>query len=194
MLNIDQIKRRLPHHAPNKHPQRHIFKRSSVAICLHEGSKGLELLMIKRAERIGDPWSGQMGFPGGRMEQHDANILATAMRECQEEIGVDIAPHSTYIHRLDDIHATGAGRVMPLVVTPFVFHLHTIPDFHPNEEVAEIAWIPLELFRQPGKRKYFEIHHQDIDHALPCFMYRGFMIWGMSLRMIEELIRNAARD
>jgi len=148
--------------------------------------------MIKRAERVGDTWSGQMAFPGGRMDPEDSTILGTAMRECHEELGVDVTPHTHYLHRLDDMQATGGGGILPLVVTPFVLHMHSTPEFAPNHEVAATVWIPLELFRQPGKREFFEISHQHIDHALPCYMFKGYRVWGMSLRMIEGMLEQLA--
>ncbi len=49
-----------------------------------------DLLFIRRAEKSGDPWSGHMAFPGGHMESSDASLLAAAIRETQEEIGLDL--------------------------------------------------------------------------------------------------------
>lgn len=193
VYSLQKIKKKLTGRPLDKHPQRKIFKRSAVAICLRESMGQVELLMIKRAERVGDTWSGHMAFPGGRMDAADANSYATAMRECFEELGADIEPHCEYIHRLHDVQATGGGAQLPLIVSPYIFHMTYTPDFNPNYEVADVVWIPLEFFRQTGNRQYMEIAHAGLDYALPCFIYRGYTVWGMSLRMIEELLAQLSK-
>ncbi|HET9512400.1 MAG TPA: NUDIX domain-containing protein, partial [Gemmatimonadales bacterium] len=50
------------------------------------------LLLIRRADRDGDPWSGQLGLPGGRKSPADADLLSTAIRETFEEVGIDLPP------------------------------------------------------------------------------------------------------
>src|SRR5439155_1604605 len=64
---------------------------AAVALVLIEGREGLEALFIHRAERAGDPWSGQVALPGGRHEPSDPDLLATAIRETLEETGVDLS-------------------------------------------------------------------------------------------------------
>lgn len=188
MFTLERIKSVLAAQTYVRHAMRNVYKRASVALCLRDNGGVIELLMIKRAERIGDTWSGQMAFPGGRMDPEDVNSFAAAMRECDEELGIDIAPYTHFLCRLHDVQALGGGRQLPLLVSPFILSMHTMPEFKPNHEVAEIVWIPLEYFRRVGNRNYFEMNHKGIDYALPCYMYRGYRVWGMSLRMIEELL------
>ena len=63
---------------------------ASVALII--GSDPDTVLIIRRAERVGDPWSGHMGLPGGRRSQKDEHLLATAIRETEEEVGLTLTP------------------------------------------------------------------------------------------------------
>jgi 8-oxo-dGTP pyrophosphatase MutT (NUDIX family) len=76
---------------------------------LREGPAGLELLFIRRAEHEADPWSGQMGFPGGRAEAGDTDLKQTAIRETLEEIGIDLARDGAFLGPLDEVRNL-AGR------------------------------------------------------------------------------------
>ena len=60
---------------------------------LADGDEELEACFIRRAERVGDPWSGQVAFPGGRAGPGDLDAAAVAERETWEEVGLSIAPH-----------------------------------------------------------------------------------------------------
>ena len=78
-------------------------RRARVAIALHEGGGSLELLFIERASRDGDPWSGHMAFPGGRVDDTDLGPRAAAERETLEEVGLSLAG-AELLGQLDDIH------------------------------------------------------------------------------------------
>ena len=90
MITLAAVRRALRDHrpqvadAPDARP-------AAVALVLLEGPQGLELILIKRAERGDDPWSGQIALPGGRYEGGDRDLEATAVRETSEETGVDLA-------------------------------------------------------------------------------------------------------
>src|SRR5207244_5573124 len=64
---------------------------AAVALILLEGPQGLETLLIRRAERADDPWSGQVALPGGRRDPADGDLLVTAIRETRAETGVDLS-------------------------------------------------------------------------------------------------------
>ncbi|MDP5071772.1 MAG: NUDIX domain-containing protein, partial [Congregibacter sp.] len=78
----------LANHRPSRKWLKGIMKRAAVALVLQLRDGELGVLMIRRAEREGDPWSGQMAFPGGRMDKTDANGYAVAVRETHEEVGL----------------------------------------------------------------------------------------------------------
>ena len=118
-LSLKTIEYALSNHQPRRKLLRAVMRRSAVAMILREQRGDSEILMIKRAEHEGDPWSGHMAFPGGRMEPGDRHGLDVARRETEEEVGLALADDEPCIGRLSDIMAHPAllGR-RPMVVSP----------------------------------------------------------------------------
>ena len=161
-------------------------RRSAVALLLREGASGPELLLIRRAERVGDRWSGHMGFPGGGLHSGDRHSLAAAMRETFEEIGVDLGQHARIVARLSDIVSVPHhGQRRPMVISPYVFAVDSLPALTFNDEVADALWVPLRFFADRANRGSIEWRHL----RLGCYTWRGHQIWGLSLAMIDEMMR-----
>ncbi len=116
-----------------------LASRAAVALILRDGEAGIELLFIRRAEHPQDPWSGQMAFPGGRAETGDADLLATAVRETAEEIGLDLAHAAEPLGALDEVRAMARMRPMDLTIQPFVFRLVTPAELRPERRGRERA-------------------------------------------------------
>ena len=165
------------------------MRRSAVAMILREHLGSPEILMIKRAEHDGDPWSGHMAFPGGRMEPGDRHGLDVAKRETLEEIGLDLDHSERCIGRLSDLmaHPVLLGR-RPMVVTPYLFRLEREVEFSPNYEVAEVIWVPMDFLVDHGNRETMQWKRDKVPIPMPCYYYRGRCIWGLSLRMLDELL------
>lgn len=164
------------------------MKRSAVALILQVRDGELHILMIKRAEREGDPWSGHMAFPGGRKDPVDVNGFACALRETEEEVGLSLLPEDVCIGRLSEINAMSRARGLGLAVTPFVFRLNREVIFTPNHEVAEVVWVPLEFLLESANREQMEWRFKGVSISLPCYFYEGRRIWGLSLNMLDELL------
>jgi len=164
-----------------------VASRAAVALVLREARAGLELLFIRRAERAEDPWSGQIGFPGGRVEPGDADRRATARRETQEEIGVDLGREADLVGDLDEIRAMARGRPVDLAISPFVFHLRGSPDVYLSAEVTSVHWVPLDLLLGPEHQGRFEYRHEDQVVDLPCLRVGELVIWGLTYRMFLGL-------
>lgn len=162
---------------------------AAVAAILREGGRdGAEVLLIRRAEREGDPWSGHMAFPGGRRDEGDADLHATAVRETREEVGLDLATHGALLGRLADLEAIARAKRTGLFITPFVFALtgEATLVFDP-EEVAEALWVPLgPLVRGDGAGTVF-YEREGMSIELPCWRYEGRVIWGLTHRMLWSL-------
>ncbi len=148
----------------------------------------LHILMIKRAEREGDPWSGHMAFPGGRMDKTDDHGYAVAVRETWEEVGVRLEETDRCLGRLSDINARPQMGLLGMVVTPFVFRLDREVEFAPNHEVAEVVWVPLEFLLDADNREEMIWEYRGIKMPLPCYFYGRRCIWGLSLVMLDELM------
>ena len=164
-------------------------KRSAVALVLRERDDQLDVLMIKRAEREGDPWSGHMAFPGGRMDPDDITGIRTAYRETLEELNIDVEKAGHCIGRLSDLVSRPHSGRRPMVVSPYVFHLHTPVTPQPkHDEVAEALWVPLSFIADHRNRERMEWRRGRLALDLPCYFYGGRRIWGMSLAMLDELL------
>jgi len=166
-----------------------MLRQAAVAAILREPRHGeLEVLLIKRANREGDRWSGHMAFPGGRVDPTDTSALAAAMRETREEIDLDLEAHGERLGALSDLMAKARGRIVPMVIHPYVFRLDGTPELRPNEEVQEVVWVPMSLFLDPAARSSFVYTFAAVDLALPCYDFGGRRIWGLTLQMLDELV------
>jgi len=166
--------------------------RAAVALVFREASPGpgLELLFIRRAEYEGDPWSGHIGFPGGRGEPADASPEATAVRETREETGLDLARDGERLGALDDMQAMARGRPVDLVIAPRVFRLRSRLDGAPSHEVESLHWLSFERLRADATRSTLQYPHEGAVLELPCLRIEGLVIWGLTYRMLESLVSN----
>lgn len=185
---LELIEDRLADHSPGRKLLRRLMKRSAVAMILQVRQGDLHILMIRRAERKGDPWSGHMAFPGGRMDKTDANGFDVAVRETEEEVGLRLGPEDECIGRLSDINARPHKGAFGMAVSPFVFRLEREVTFDANYEVAEVVWVPLEFLLDTDNREEMVWEFKGAKIPLPCYFYENRRIWGLSLMMLDELM------
>ena len=150
------------------------------------------ILLIRRAEREDDRWSGHMAFPGGRKSAEDADLLATARRETLEEVGVDLAG-ALLLGTLDDV-ATQNPALPPLVVRPFVLAIPRPVPLRPNYEVAGAVWVLLQEFRSPGVFRPFEFSARGTRQLLPGYHLEAGLVWGMTEQILTPLLTLIAED
>ena len=145
------------------------------------------VLLIRRADREGDRWSGQLAFPGGRWSPGDAGLLDTARRETREEVGVELDP-STLIGTLDDL-APRTSVLPPILVRPFVFSHQTRQTLDLSPEVALAWWLPLDTLVTPGV--YGPVEFARYGTLVRTMGYRldAGILWGMSERILTPLVR-----
>ena len=163
-------------------------KRAAVAISLRLGVSGPEMLMIQRAVREGDPWSGHMGFPGGRKDASDATDVACAKRETLEEIGFDLDTHGELICQLSDVNTGWRADRPEMLVAPFIFRVDSTPDFDLNHEVDDTLWVPLSFLLDDANRSRHQWDWRGEVLESDAFTYDSRLIWGLSLMMIDELL------
>lgn len=159
---------------------------AAVLIPLVERPQGLQVLLTRRTDHLHDH-AGQISFPGGRMDAGDADAVATALRETEEEIGLARA-HIEVIGRLPDYLTATSYRVAPLVALvqpPFQLQLD---DF----EVAEAFEVPLAFLMNPAhhERRLLEWEGQSRRFfAMPWHAERRYFIWGATAAMLRNLYR-----
>jgi 8-oxo-dGTP pyrophosphatase MutT (NUDIX family) len=142
------------------------------------------LVFIKRTEYPG-VHSGQISFPGGGWEAGDQDMVATALREAEEEIGVDrnlVIP----LGKLTDLFIPPSN----FLVTPVVGYINERPDFRADpDEVDQILEISLDDLLNEENRQEREITiFPAIQLKVPCFYIDGNIIWGATAMMLSELM------
>ncbi len=162
-----------------------VLRQAAVAVLLAPDPD--QLLVIRRAERTGDPWSGHLALPGGRREPADRDLLQTAIRETEEETGVVLDP-AWRRATLDDL-APQATVLPSIVVRPFVFQLPTIVAAASSSEVAVAQWVPLEWFARPGVFRSLAVESRGQRFTAQGYQLDHGFLWGMTERMVTPIIR-----
>ncbi len=154
---------------------------AAVLVPLVNRPDGLTVLLTKRTEHLNNH-AGQISFPGGRVDADDADGVATALRETEEEIGVH-ARHIEVIGKLDD-YVVGTGYlvepVIALVQPPFEIDPH-------DGEVAAVFEPPLDFLMDLSN---YQRHHRIRDEVKRHFYaitFEEFFIWGATAGMLRNL-------
>jgi len=186
-IDLTLVRTKLAHRAPRIVTAGEVARhRAAVAAILRERVGGPEVLLIRRAERAGDPWSGHMAFPGGRASEDDPDLLATAIRETREEVGLDLEG-SDVLGRLDDLPATSRGKRTGLVIAPYVFAIEKEPSLALNYEVAEAVWTPLEPLVSGASATTFAYFWEGQTLSLPALQVGPHVVWGLTYQMLRML-------
>lgn len=192
-MRVEEIRARLAAYRPTLIDEQKVA-RASVAIVLGGGATGVELLLIQRATRDDDPWSGHMALPGGRRDPDDADVIATAVRETREEVGVDLTVDGEPIGRLDELRAIARHRPLDLVISPVVFALRrpVMLTLNPRE-VDSTVWVPLTFLGTPDARATHSRTLDGIASDYPAFRYERYTIWGLTHRILEGFLKVTTR-
>jgi 8-oxo-dGTP pyrophosphatase MutT (NUDIX family) len=162
-------------------------RRAAVALVLSPGAEpdaALSLLLVRRSEREGDPWSGHMALPGGHAHVTDASLEQTARRETLEEVGVDLS-QAELLGRLDDVSPL---RSSELLVRPYVFWTSTQPAVTLSDEVAEVVWVSLQALAGDTLRSTREVTVRDNVLRVPAYVIGERVVWGMTFYLLERFL------
>jgi 8-oxo-dGTP pyrophosphatase MutT (NUDIX family) len=163
------------------------FLQAAVALIVR-GREDLDVLLIKRARREGDPWSGHMALPGGRRSDADASLLETAVRETREETGVDLDRAGVHLGRLGGV-APQSIHLPRLTIAPFVFGVpHDVPARVASPEVDAIHWVPLKVLTSREVRGTHEMPFTGGTRRFPCLNVAGEVVWGLTYRILEDFL------
>jgi 8-oxo-dGTP pyrophosphatase MutT (NUDIX family) len=159
------------------------LRRASVAVTFKDPETP-SVLLIKRADHASDPWSGQVAFPGGKEQEGDSTLKATAIREAREEVGVDLGGDADFLGYFKSFN-THTGT---LEVIPAIFLLKREVKVHPNEEVSSYRWVELGKLVAEQSSPTYRIAVGAQIRETPALLVDGFTVWGLTHRIISALL------
>ncbi len=155
-----------------------------VAILLYQDSADeLCTLLIHRMERSSDPWSGQIGLPGGRIEKFDGSTQEALEREVREEVGLELSKEGEQLGVLSVGHP---GRRVEMRVQPWVYGFQNRPEVTTGPEVQHAFWVSLS--KLPSLRGTSEVEIRGTRMMVEAFLVDGRVVWGFTYRVLNELL------
>lgn len=186
MTSIAEIEQTLAGYAPRRLAAQK-GTRAAVALILNQTPDGPCLLFIRRAVNDNDPWSGNISFPGGKVENGDGEPRLTAERETLEETGLDLRK-GRFLGRLSDI----AGTRIPVHVSCFVYlTAETGPFRLMDDEVQEAFWVPLEALTDPARRGLKEVRFDGrtmVSQGISLPHPEEPVLWGLTYMLVMEFL------
>ncbi|MGB0671037.1 MAG: CoA pyrophosphatase [Rhodospirillales bacterium] len=170
---------------PGTFPDRRL-RRAAVLVPVVGREDGLSILFTRRTDHL-HHHAGQISFPGGRVEEGDTSLEDTALRETEEECGLD-RRHISLLGRLDDYVTRTGFRITPvvgLVHPPFGLNPDTF-------EVAEIFEVPLAFLLDPANRVRESRRFEGTTRYFHAFPYGDYFIWGATAGMLVNLVSRLA--
>ena len=155
-------------------------KKAAILVMLYPKHNKTYVLMIKRALHL-KSHAGEIGFPGGVYEKDkDENILATALRETQEEVGIQVK-FSQVVAQLPIVNTR-----LGFEITPFVSVFSSVMEFKLKEdEVEEILEIPLTCLLATQQQDFSFSPEQD----MVMYWFKHNRIWGASAQILREIMK-----
>lgn len=187
-LSLPILRQRLGATDPRSYSRATAPKRAAVAVLLRYRQSDPDVLLMRRAHNERDRWSGHVSFPGGREEQHDDDLIATAIRETREEVGVDLRESAELIGQLHAVRAIARGKILPMSITPYVFLAEREHPVTLNHEATEAFWLPLRAAAAGELDAVYPYRKGPLRLDLPCWRYEERVIWGLTYDMLRSLL------
>jgi len=185
MITVDEIRRALNSRIPLRSPSES-RTHAAVALVVKEEDEGLSILFIERAHHENDPWSGDLGFPGGKVEEDDDGAQGAAVRETMEEIGLDLSC-ADCLGQLDDI----AGAHLPVHISCYVWSVRNSPSFTLSHEVSAAFWFPMKDIVDPSRHGEFTVRFRNKSYLRPAIRILEpgrTVLWGITYRLVMQFL------
>ncbi len=159
------------------------YKKAGVLILLLKESEEEEyqVLFTKRSAKL-KTHSGEVSFPGGKWEEIDTDLYATALRESNEEINL----------KIENVTKLGSLNFLlsrhKIEVNPFVGYLDKFQDFKGNFEIDEIFTVPISFLMNDKNIIYKEFNRKDLKVYIPSWVYNGNRIWGLTAMIAADFL------
>lgn len=171
--------------APPPGPDEKGWTHAAVSLILRAGPE-LEALLIRRAVAEGDPWSGHMALPGGRREESDPDLRATAVRETLEETALPLDSLGLPLGVLPTLEPF-SRRLPPFAIHPYVFAVPPGTGARVNSrEVDEVLWTPLSRLFRGDAEGSVRIPLDEVVRTFPCFRVEDRVVWGLTYRILKS--------
>ena len=152
---------------------------AAVVVLLRIKDQDLQVLLVKRAEKIDDPWSGQTALPGGKRNPEDRELKETVVRETLEETSINLLEGCRFLGAIEPLRST---RRPEMKIFPFVVLLEEEQTISLNEELSGYFWTPLEkLAHKKGIVKFSFGEY-------PAYIIKNYVIWGLTYRILTKLL------
>ena len=182
---LTTIKKQLKHYSQqtDNSAQSDSISKAAVMLLLHGDSDDPQVILTRRAQHLKNH-AGEVAFPGGMKDGYDIDLLATALRETQEEIG--LAPSKIKI--LGKLPAD-SPRMNNIRFTPFIGWVDSPYSLIPDpSEIASVFNFPLSFLLDKKHYQYFCPAQGKIE--LPCVQYKDYKIWGFTLKVMVDMLNS----
>jgi 8-oxo-dGTP pyrophosphatase MutT (NUDIX family) len=178
---LDELLHRMRDYSPQPFEIDERYPQAAVLMPITRSDEP-EVVLTLRASGL-STHSGEVAFPGGRRDPEDVDLVATALREAEEEIGLPpglvevVGPLSTLVSR----HG--------IAVTPYVGLVPDFVEYKPNDgEIAAVFAVPLAFFRDDPRETTHRIDYLGRSWYVPSYRYGEYKIWGLTAIMLVELV------
>jgi 8-oxo-dGTP pyrophosphatase MutT (NUDIX family) len=159
------------------------LKTAAVLVPLLRRKGELHVLYTRRSDRLASH-RGEVAFPGGRFDRRDPHLLAAALREAYEEVGIE--PQAVDVLGSFEGRRTHSTNIM---VTPFVGIVRGTPVLRPDpKEVAEIFEVPLSALADPRHRAAHRWERNGATSHRPAIIYQQQVIWGLTYELTTRFL------
>ncbi|KIQ06466.1 MULTISPECIES: CoA pyrophosphatase [Pseudomonas] len=178
---LDELLQRVRGYSPHFMEAQEGFPEAAVLVPITRSDEP-EVVLTLRASGL-STHGGEVAFPGGRRDPEDRDLIDTALREAEEEIGLPpglveiVGPLSTLVSR----HG--------IQVTPYVGVVPDFVDYQANDgEIAAVFSVPLAFFRDDPREVTHRIDYLGHSWYVPSYRYGEYKIWGLTAIMLVELV------
>lgn len=164
------------------------YEQAAVTLVLRNRDGQADVLIIKRAERAEDPWSGHLALPGGRAEVGDQDLREVAVRETREEVGIDLQVGGRFLGVMEPLQPV-TRRLPLIVVTPLVAVAppNVLLQLDPRE-VEDAFWLSITELQREGRSASVSYVFAGQTHQWPAYPSPRGAIWGMTERILTRFL------